>query len=64
MTLIGFLPKLHESCRTMIGYLYFVSQFLNISFLTRTLVYGSYLSGTSIAVLPVNLYLAIYGTYL
>ena len=37
MTLIGFLPKPHVSCHTMIGYFYFVSHFLNISFLTRTL---------------------------
>ena len=49
MTLIGFLPKTHEPCRTMIGYFYLVSHFLNISFLTRTLVQGSSLSGTTIA---------------
>ena len=48
MTLIGFLPKPHEPCRTMIGYFYFVSHFLNISFLTRTLVQGSSLSGTTV----------------
>ena len=48
MTLIGFLPKPHEPCRTMIGYFYFVSHFFNISFLTRTLVQGSSLSGTTI----------------
>ena len=48
MTLIGFLPKPHEPCCTMIGYFYFVSHFLNIAFLTRTLVQGSSLSGTTI----------------
>ena len=48
MTLIGFLPKPHEPCRTMIGYFYLVSHFLYISFLTRTLVQGSSLSGTTI----------------
>ena len=51
MTLIGFLPKPHEPCRTMIGYFYFVSHFLNISFLTRTLVQGSSLSGTTTIIL-------------
>ena len=50
MTLIGFLPKPHEPCRTMIGNFYLVSHFLNISFLTRTLVQGSSLSGTTIVV--------------
>ena len=48
MTLIEFLPKPREPCRNMIGYFYLVSHFLNISFLTRTLVQASSLSGTTI----------------
>ena len=52
MTLIGFVPKLHESCHTTIGYFYFMSHFLNISFLTRTLVQGS-LSGTTISAVSI-----------